>query len=141
MSDILLKKVLELPEYKEYKEISKDDYRNPFEENAPFSISSKGWYDHRTNKQSSLNSLLQQINIDKIYSESKEDYKTIAKYFKTRKIFINSKTIKSLKSKINIYKGVTSILTPLFSIKGEMISLHSKAAKIICFQSLHLIIA
>lgn len=124
----LLDRVLSLPEFKHYKQLSDDDWRDPGRENANFSISSKGWFNHTDEKSGSLASLLPQLNVKKIYDESTSNPFKVKKYFKTRGISVTVEIIEQIGSKINTYikEGVTtiSIVTPLYSLKGAIVQLH-----------------
>lgn len=122
--DNLLQKVLNLPEFKNYTEISKNDWRNPLDENASFSISSKGWFDHKSGKSGSLIQLLPNIDVKKIYKNSKQEFFNIKKYFKSRSIKITTDQIIELGCRINYYNNDISIVTPIKTINGDIIQLH-----------------
>jgi hypothetical protein len=129
MSNDPLYDVLKLPKFAHFKEISKDDWRDPALENPSFSISSKGWIDHRTNGSGSLLSLFEKpIDIEKIYKESRlgpEDLEIIKEYFgKHRSISLDDERIQSVGIRVNRHKGQMSLVTPMYSTDDKLQCLH-----------------
>ena len=120
----LLEKVLKLDEFKFYTETSRGDWRDKYQVNPSFSLSHDGWFDHKKGVGGKLTDLLPNINIKNIYESAVFNPFKVKQYFKTRKINITTDQIKNLKCKVNFYKEQYSILTPLFSKKGELIHLH-----------------
>lgn len=129
MSSGDLEKVLALEKYRYFKEITTDDWRDPNVENAGFSISSKGWMDHRTGEKGSLASLLGRVvNVEGIYENSTvddNDIEIIQEYFGGhRDISITKEFILDHGLKINRYKQSMSIVTPMRDIDGKIQCLH-----------------
>lgn len=124
----ILKEVLALPEYSHYKLISTDDWRDPSVDNAPFSLSSKGWYNHATKQKGSLQSLLKKgKDPTYIYHQStceKTDKDIIGYYFESRGITITDILIKKLGIRVNRYLEKMSLVTPMKTSTGEIIQLH-----------------
>jgi hypothetical protein len=124
----LLDQVLRLEKFKHFKKIAEDDWRDPSVENAPFSISSKGWCDHVTGEKGTLGSLLKkQVDVHYIYDQStceKTDIEIITHYYDTRKIDITEKLIERLGMRVNRYRDNMSIITPMRSVDGKLIQLH-----------------
>lgn len=124
----ILQEVLSLPEYSHFKLISTDDWRDPTVDNPPFSLSSKGWYNHATKEKGSLQSLItKKKNPTYIYDRStceKTDRDIIKYYFKTREIHITDILIKKLKMRINRYLEKMTIVTPMVNADGKIVQLH-----------------
>jgi len=114
-----LSDILSLPEYSHFKKVATDDYRDPTIENAWFSLSSKGWSDHRTGGSGPLSSLLQQkVDPVTIYQNATiedVDRSIIEEYFKNRSITIDDYLVNTLGMKINRHRDKTSIVIPLYS--------------------------
>ena len=56
-NEILLNQLLSHPDFAHFRKSGSDDWRDPNEENPPLSLSSKGWYDHKTGDSGSLDDL------------------------------------------------------------------------------------
>jgi hypothetical protein len=125
----LLQDVLNLEQFKHFKKVSNDDYRDPTLNNSSFSISSKGWFNHSSGESGSLQSLINpSVNPVEIYQNAtleKTDLEIIKEYYLSRSIEISDFVIVSLGMRINRYKDVMSIVTPLKNDKGEIIQLHA----------------
>jgi hypothetical protein len=122
----LLGKVLKLPTYIHFRKIGEDDWRDSREENPSFSLSSKGWSDHRTGKSGTLNSLLN-IDISGIYSKSTmtpTDIDIIKQYYNTRDIDISESIIADLGMRVNRHRDEMSIITPMKGVDGSLVQLH-----------------
>jgi len=124
-----LTEVLKLKKYKHFQEIAPDDWRDPTIENPGFSISSRGWMDHRTGEKGSLSSLLGRVSDPQgIYDRctcDKQDIEIIQEYFEThREISIDEEFILSIGLRLNRYKNTISIVTPMRDIDGKIQCLH-----------------
>ena len=129
MSNDDLFRVLKLPQYQHFKEIAPDDWRDPSAENAGFSISSRGWMDHRTNEKGSLAALLgKSVNIEKIYENSsadRDDLEIILEYLNGhRQTETTVELVMELGMRINRHEGNMSIVTPMRDIDGQIQCLH-----------------
>jgi len=128
MNKILLK-VLALSQYTHFEEISEDDWRDPNIDNAPLSLSSKGWFNHYTGERGSLESLLKKpIDIKSIYEKStidSDDMLIVSDYFENdRGIEVDPFFIKLIGMRVNRYKGELSLVTPMKSIDSKLVQLH-----------------
>ena len=129
MSKDDLQKVLALEKYKHYKEIATNDWRDPNIENAGFSISSRGWMDHKTGEKGSLASLLGRVvNVEGIYKNSTnkpDDLEIIKEYFiEHRSIRIDDSFILDHGIKVNRYNDTMSLVTPMRDIDGKIQCIH-----------------
>jgi len=110
--------VLALPEFSTYEEYGADDYRMAGVANPSFSISSKGWFDHKTNEAGSLDSLLKRDRaVLDTYDRARPDDAKVRAYLRTRSILKFPDTI-GLKAQGD------SIVLPLRAANGELVQLY-----------------
>lgn len=145
----LLQAILQHPNFAHYKQFGSDDWRDPNEKNAGLSLSTKGFFDHKTGNKGSLHQLAKQHNIASsdisggqerediasyIYRQSKankDDLRLIKKYFMGRGLDLPIEEIKQFGLRVNRYNELVSIVYPCKNLGGKIIQL---GQIVVCWQ-------